>query len=164
MVKIYPEVNENQRIRYAIIIELYIEQKHGTFPELEKKYNKTKDSRLMLSAACDAQSLVDKNGFAFLDRWLDSTKGMQAKFDDYSQRIMRQMLKPEKRLKSFPLMYSYTWLIYQLPKENIVALRARQKYVRELSALEQKDLKANMDEEDEDEMAEYIDRQMNRPD
>lgn len=164
MAKVYPEVNENQRIRYAIIIELYIEQKHGTFPELEKKYDKTKDARLMSHAAWDAQSLVDNKGFAFLDRWLDATKGMQAKFDDYSQRIMRQMLKPEKRLKSFPLMYSYTWLYYQLPKENIVALRARQKYVRELSALIQRDLKDDMDEEHEAEMAEYIERQLERPD
>lgn len=164
MVKVYPEVNDNQRIRYAIIVELYIEQKHGTFLELEKKYNKTKDSRLMLAAGCDAQQLVDKKGFAFLDRWLDTTEGMQAKFEDYSKRIVRQIDRPEKRLKSFPLMYSYNWLIYQLPRENIVALRARQKHIRELSALEQKHLRENYDEDDEDDMAEYIDRQMNRPD
>ncbi|ARW58858.1 hypothetical protein HOS33_gp218 [Erwinia phage vB_EamM_Y3] len=112
-------LTEFEVLRYASILEVFMEVKFGSYADMLLAYKDKKEGKPVLMSMYEAMVYEEQHGLDSLDEWYYSNVEYKAKVDQVIVRAEKQRDSVEL-LKDFPLMVSCKFLQKHLPAPNLL--------------------------------------------
>ncbi|QYW03520.1 hypothetical protein pEaSNUABM34_00218 [Erwinia phage pEa_SNUABM_34] len=122
-------LTEFEILRYAIILEVFMEKKFGTYPKLFVAFKDKKEEKPVLMVMYESMMYEERLGLESLDDWYYAHPEIHEQVNDYSRLVAAQKESVEL-LKEFPLIFSCKFLQNHLPSTHPIVKKVEMTYAR----------------------------------